>query len=459
MAILGPSSITELSVTEINGKDATKLIFGATADAEKVASDVSEGLASVTRDETTGQANFHFKIPAGDNPVFLSFNPDAIPILADNAGGISDPTARVVSSISVYEAAKDVTSDYTFTANFSTSTITGSITNNQINFTGWGSSEDSVIITITATKKDRTIKVSKGIAFFKSKEGMQGERGFMPSIAPEVGVTLDNTSSETPTGTATATYIEDSDNVYKLSFNFKGLKPERTYLPIGTVYAYAGKDLPAGTAALNGQTITKAAYPDFYTWAEANAPRISDSKAFDAEVAAFGFCGKFVVTSESVRLPNLNGAYIQGTNSDTSVGTDLKDTGRDIAGTITADGLTAGNATTTGSFAASTADSSKGIAAYNNTSGLSGNKIAISGEKAWGADHVGTEFRPKSVMYKYVIQIYSSIVYDLQEIQAADFITIANQALSTAQAVQDQINALTSALLEVSSITTDTLKI
>ena len=457
MAILGPSSITELSVTEINGKDATKLIFGATADAEKVASDVSEGLASVTRDETTGQANFHFKIPAGDNPVFLSFNPDAIPILADNAGGISDPTARVVSSISVYEAAKDVTSDYTFTANFSISTITGSITNNQINFTGWGSSEDSVIITITATKKDGTIKVSKGIAFFKSKEGMQGERGFMPSIAPEVGVTLDNTSSETPTGTATASVVSAEENIYKLSFNFKGLKPERTYLPIGTVYAYAGKNVPTGTAELNGQTISKATYPDFYEWAQANAPSVTQT-VYNNDITNLGYCGKFVITSTGVVLPKMTNTFIQGAPSSDAVGTALADTGRDIAGTITADGLTAGNATTTGAFTATTTDTSKGIAAYNNASGLSGNKIAISGEKAWGASHVGSEFRPKTIQYKYVIQIYSSIVYDLGELQISDLVTDLNNAMGQITALQNQLTALSSALT-TGTLTATTFKI
>ena len=457
MAILGPSSITELSVTEINGKDATKLIFGATADAEKVASDVSEGLASVTRDETTGQANFHFKIPAGDNPVFLSFNPDAIPILADNAGGISDPTARVVSSISVYEAAKDVTSDYTFTANFSTSTITGSITNNQINFTGWGSSEDSVIITITATKKDGTIKVSKGIAFFKSKEGMQGERGFMPSIAPEVGVTLDNTSSETPTGTATASVVSAEENIYKLSFNFKGLKPERTYLPIGTVYAYAGKNVPTGTAELNGQTISKATYPEFYEWAQANAPAVAQTE-YNNDITNLGYCGKFVITSTGVVLPKMTNTFIQGAPSSDAVGTALADTGRDIAGTITADGLTAGNATTTGAFTATTTDTSKGIAAYNNTSGLSGNKIAISGEKAWGASHVGSEFRPKTIQYKYVIQIYSSIVYDLGELQISDLVTDLNNAMGQITALQNQLTALSSTLT-TGTLTATTFKI
>ena len=457
MAILGPTSITELSVTEINGKDATKLIFGATADAEKVASDVSEGLASVTRDETTGQANFHFKIPAGDNPVFLSFNPDAIPILADNAGGISDPTARVVSSISVYEAAKDVTSDYTFTANFSTGTITGSITNNQINFTGWGSPEDSVIITITATKRDGTIKVSKGIAFFKSKEGMQGERGFMPSIAPEVGVTLDNTSSETPTGTATASVVSAEENIYKLSFNFKGLKPERTYLPIGTVYAYAGKNVPTGTAELNGQTISKTTYPDFYEWAQANAPAVTQT-VYNNDITNLGYCGKFVITSTGVVLPKMANTFIQGAPSVDAVGTALADTGRDIAGTITADGLTAGNATTTGAFAATTTDTSKGIAAYNNTSGLSGNKIAISGEKAWGAKHVGSEFRPKTIQYKYVIQIYSSIVYDLGELQISDLVTDLNNAMGQITALQNQLTALSSTLT-TGTLTATTFKI
>lgn len=457
MAILGPTTVTELSVTEINGKDATKLIFGATADAEKVASDVSEGLASVTRDETTGQANFHFKIPAGDNPVFLSFNPDAIPILADNAGGISDPTARVVSSISVYEAAKDVTSDYTFTANFSTGTITGSITNNQINFTGWGSSEDSVIITVTATKKDGTIKVSKGIAFFKSKEGMQGERGFMPSIAPEVGVTLDNTSSETPTGTATASVVSAEENIYKLSFNFKGLKPERTYLPIGTVYAYAGKNVPTGTAELNGQTISKATYPDFYEWAQANAPSVTQT-VYNNDITNLGYCGKFVITSTGVVLPKMANTFIQGAPSADAVGTALADTGRDIAGTITADGLTAGNATTTGAFTATTTDTSKGIAAYNNASGLSGNKIAISGEKAWGASHVGSEFRPKTIQYKYVIQIYSSIVYDLGELQISDLVTDLNNAMGQITALQNQLTALSSALT-TGTLTATTFKI
>lgn len=457
MAILGPTSITELSVTEINGKDATKLIFGATADAEKVASDVSEGLASVTRDEATGQANFHFKIPAGDNPVFLSFNPDAIPILADNAGGISDTTARVVSSISVYEAAKDVTSDYTFTANFSTGTITGSITNNQINFTGWGSSEDSVIITVTATKKDGTIKVSKGIAFFKSKEGMQGERGFMPSIAPEVGVTLDNTSSETPTGTATASVVSAEENIYKLSFNFKGLKPERTYLPIGTVYAYAGKNVPTGTAELNGQTISKATYPDFYEWAQANAPSVTQT-VYNNDITNLGYCGKFVITSTGVVLPKMANTFIQGAPSADAVGTALADTGRDIAGTITADGLTAGNATTTGAFTATTTDTSKGIAAYNNASGLSGNKIAISGEKAWGASHVGSEFRPKTIQYKYVIQIYSSIVYDLGELQISDLVTDLNNAMGQITALQNQLTALSSTLT-TGTLTATTFKI
>lgn len=76
---------------------------------------------------------------------------------------------------------------------------------------------------------------------------------------------------------------------------------------LGEIFAYPGAVPPEGAYLLNGQTIDgcNELYPQFWEWVQSAGVRIIDNDTYEAELAATGVCGGFVINSSagSVRLP------------------------------------------------------------------------------------------------------------------------------------------------------------
>ena len=90
-------------------------------------------------------------------------------------------------------------------------------------------------------------------------------------------------------------------------------------LPIGAVFAYQGATPPEGAYLLNGQTIDgcNELYPKFWRWLTTAGVRSIDSDTYEAELAATGVCGGFVINSAngSVRLPSVVNGTLWGADS------------------------------------------------------------------------------------------------------------------------------------------------
>lgn len=149
-----------------------------------------EATAEVTLDSESPESakvfRFEFGIPRGNNPIYLSLNPDSVAVNASISGYV-DPDINVpeISRIKVYEGGTDVSTEgWTFYAGdpngengsdvnsvvFSVDPVYG-----YINLVGWaeGDSEDSYIRYVTARRTDGrdNVVLTKGIMFYKAKAG------------------------------------------------------------------------------------------------------------------------------------------------------------------------------------------------------------------------------------------------------------------------------------------------
>jgi hypothetical protein len=90
-------------------------------------------------------------------------------------------------------------------------------------------------------------------------------------------------------------------------------------MSIGTIFAYASSNPPAGALVLDGQTVLSSDYPDLYNWVKTNADnktiRTITSAAYINEIEEYGFCGAFVISENNVKLPNYQNAFIMGSDS------------------------------------------------------------------------------------------------------------------------------------------------
>lgn len=89
-------------------------------------------------------------------------------------------------------------------------------------------------------------------------------------------------------------------------------------LAIGSIFAYPSAEPPEGAYLLNGQTIYNCStlYPDFWDWlttkVSAGYVRSVTALEYEQDIAEYGFCGAFVISSNDVRLPNYTNAFLMG---------------------------------------------------------------------------------------------------------------------------------------------------
>ena len=142
-------------------------------------------LVTITADPDSPEESkifhFEFKIPRGDDPLFMTLNPDCVPIPASITGYV-DPDINVIgaSSVRVYEGPEDVTvsQGWTFTAlgSDAVSVVYNIDSTGAINVLGWGGTENSYVKTIQATRPSDNVTISKGILFYKARAGA-GQEG------------------------------------------------------------------------------------------------------------------------------------------------------------------------------------------------------------------------------------------------------------------------------------------
>ena len=110
-------------------------------------------------------------------------------------------------------------------------------------------------------------------------------------------------------------------------------------LPIGAIFGYPGAIPPEGAYLLNGQTIAgcNELYPKFWEWVQSAGVRIIDNDTYEAELAATGVCGGFVINSAtgSVRLPSVVNGTLWGADI-SNIGQSLAAGLPNITGTFSA---------------------------------------------------------------------------------------------------------------------------
>lgn len=95
-------------------------------------------------------------------------------------------------------------------------------------------------------------------------------------------------------------------------------------LPIGAIFPFPASIPPEGAYLLNGQTIAncESLYPKFYDWLTTAEIRTVTADEYEAELVEYGFCGAFVISGSSVRLPNYTNAFVMGGN-DSNIGVNV----------------------------------------------------------------------------------------------------------------------------------------
>lgn len=185
---------------------------------------------SASGDETNKVFSFEFGIPKGDDPVFMSLNPDTIPVPCSTTGAILSSAFPLYTSVITYKGTEDVTSQWSYSANWSGTTANGSIdAQGNITITDYADIE-STILTITATKigSNPTETIEKGLLLYKARtiQGSQGNPGTPGANAEISSATASlngDTSGGSPSITVSVNPVSGETNSYTFDFIFNNL--------------------------------------------------------------------------------------------------------------------------------------------------------------------------------------------------------------------------------------------
>ena len=195
---------------------------------------------SASGNETNKVFSFEFGIPKGDDPVFMSLNPDTIPVPCSTTGAILSSAFPLHTSVITYKGTEDVTSQWSYSANWSGTTANGSIdAQGNITITDYADIE-STIITITATKKgsNPTETIKKGLLLYKARtiQGIQGNPGTPGANAKISSATASfngDTRGGSPSVTVSVNPVSRETNTYTFGFVFNHLL-QKLYTSIST---------------------------------------------------------------------------------------------------------------------------------------------------------------------------------------------------------------------------------
>lgn len=182
---------------------------------------------SASGNETNKVFSFEFGIPKGNDPVFMSLNPDTIPVPCSTTGAILSSAFPLHTSVITYKGTEDVTSQWSYSANWSGTTANGSIdAQGSITITDYADIE-STIITITATKigSSPTETIKKGLLLYKARtiQGNQGNPGTPAEISSATASLNGDTSKGNPSVIVSVNPVSGETNSYTFGFAFNNL--------------------------------------------------------------------------------------------------------------------------------------------------------------------------------------------------------------------------------------------
>ena len=195
---------------------------------------------SASGNETNKVFSFEFGIPKGNDPVFMSLNPDTIPVPCSTTGAILSSAFPLHTSVITYKGTEDVTSQWSYSVNWSGTTANGSIdAQGNITITDYADIE-STILTITATKKgsNPTETIKKGLLLYKARTiqgnpGTPGTPGANAKISSATASLNGDTSKGNPSVTVSVNPVSGETNSYTFGFTFNNLL-QKLYNSIST---------------------------------------------------------------------------------------------------------------------------------------------------------------------------------------------------------------------------------
>ena len=238
---------------------------------------------SASGDDSAKVFSFNFGIPRGPNPLYLSLNPDVLPLLTNAAGSEpidSDENWAVRTYPTIYEGGTPVqdTSSWTYEADYGTLgdyfEIAFNPENGIFGLLGWLSTKPSLSeftsATVTITAKHITNEVvdatiSKGLLIYKTRvadgpEGPQGPQGKNPTISGMTVAFSGDTSTGSASGSAVVTKGTEDDTTipFNIALTLNNIYP-KFYDQLNSE-TNGGVTPNAVRAALAQMTFNKAVY-------------------------------------------------------------------------------------------------------------------------------------------------------------------------------------------------------
>lgn len=183
-------------------------------------------------------------------------------------------------------------------------------------------------------------------------------------------------------------------------------------LPLGSIGFSLDGILPEGTIAATGLELSREVYKDLWGFAQkGRETRLISEEAWQAELAANEgrFCRYYSTGNGATtfRIPYI-ACYLSGTAEAEKVGTYVTDTQRNITGSITMIDTIGKTQNSAGALLFTATNASSSV--NNNGDWSNSGTINFDASRSVGAEHTGSEVKPKTAYVLYYIQAFSTII-------------------------------------------------
>lgn len=183
-------------------------------------------------------------------------------------------------------------------------------------------------------------------------------------------------------------------------------------LPLGSIGFSLDGILPEGAIAATGLELSREVYKDLWGFAQKGGEtRLISEEAWQAELAANEgrFCRYYSTGNGATtfRIPYI-ACYLSGTAEAEKVGTYVTDTKRNITGSITMIDTIGKTQNSAGALLFTATNASSSV--NNNGDWSNSGTINFDASRSVGAEHTGSEVKPKTAYVLYYIQAFSTII-------------------------------------------------
>lgn len=183
-------------------------------------------------------------------------------------------------------------------------------------------------------------------------------------------------------------------------------------LPLGSIGFSLDGILPEGAIAATGLELSREVYKDLWGFAQKGGEtRLISEEAWQAELAANEgrFCRYYSTGNGATtfRIPYI-ACYLSGTAEAEKVGTYVTDTQRNITGSITMIDTIGKTQNSAGALLFTATNASSSV--NNNGDWSNSGTINFDASRSVGAEHTGSEVKPKTAYVLYYIQAFSTII-------------------------------------------------